>query len=152
MLAGPIADNLSYHYLFWLPLIPIVAATVLTHLFVPESPVRVPGAGQLARGDPDERRARARPGRGQPDVARGTGCRRRRSGCIAAGAVLLALWVRAETRSRQPLVDMRMMRLRGVWTTNIVALLLGFGMYATFFLLPQFVETPTATATGSARR
>ena len=34
-----------------------------------------------------------------------------------------------------------MMRLRGVWTTNLVALLLGFGMYATFFLLPQFVET-----------
>jgi len=49
--------------------------------------------------------------------------------------------VRVETRARQPLVDMRMMRLRGVWTTNLVALLLGFGMYATFFLLPQFVET-----------
>src|SRR4051812_2097983 len=43
VLAGPIADNLSYHYLFWLPLIPIVLATVLTYLFVPESPVRVPG-------------------------------------------------------------------------------------------------------------
>ena len=24
VLAGPIVDNLSYHYLFWLPLIPIV--------------------------------------------------------------------------------------------------------------------------------
>ena len=65
-------------------------------------------------------------------------------GLIAAGVVLLALWVRVETRSRQPLVDMRMMRLRGVWTTNLVALLLGFGMYATFFLLPQFVETRRA--------
>ena len=49
--------------------------------------------------------------------------------------------MRVESRSRQPLVDMRMMRLRGVWTTNLVALLLGFGMYATFFLIPQFVET-----------
>src|SRR5581483_372581 len=29
VLAGPIVDHLSYHYLFWLPLIPIVAATVL---------------------------------------------------------------------------------------------------------------------------
>ena len=43
VLAGPIVDNLSFHYLFWLPLIPIVVATVATHLFVPESPVRVPG-------------------------------------------------------------------------------------------------------------
>ena len=43
ILAGPIADNLSYHYLFWLPLIPIVVATVATHFFVPESPVKVPG-------------------------------------------------------------------------------------------------------------
>ena len=73
----------------------------------------------------------------------GTGCRRRRSVCLAAGLVVLALWVRSETRSRQPLVDMRMMRIRGVWTTNTVALLLGFGMYATFFLVPQFVQTAT---------
>src|SRR5436190_22600532 len=43
VLAGPIVDGLSFRYLFWLPLIPIVLATVLIHLFVPESPVRVPG-------------------------------------------------------------------------------------------------------------
>jgi MFS family permease len=35
-----------------------------------------------------------------------------------------------------------MMRIRGVWTTNAVAALLGFGMYASFILLPQYVETP----------
>src|SRR5579862_2519743 len=42
VLAGPIVDNLSYHYLFWLPLIPLVAATIAIHVFVPESPIRVP--------------------------------------------------------------------------------------------------------------
>ena len=41
-----------------------------------------------------------------------------------------------------------MMRIRGVWTTNAVALLLGFGMYSSFILLPQFVETPTARGYG----
>jgi MFS family permease len=43
---------------------------------------------------------------------------------------------------------MRMMRIRGVWTTNVVALLLGFGMYASFILLPQYVETPADTDYG----
>ena len=49
VLAGPIVDNLSFHYLFWLPLIPTVIATALIHVFVPESPVRVPGTRQGIR-------------------------------------------------------------------------------------------------------
>jgi MFS family permease len=57
--------------------------------------------------------------------------------------VVLVAWVGNETRARDPLVDMRMMRIRGVWTTNAVALLLGFGMYSSFILLPQFVQTPS---------
>ena len=62
--------------------------------------------------------------------------------------MLLAFWVRSESRSDHPLVDMRMMRIRGVWTTNAVALLLGFGMYSSFILVPQFVETPTRAGYG----
>jgi hypothetical protein len=62
--------------------------------------------------------------------------------------VVLVLWVRNETRSANPLVDMRMMRIRGVWTTNAVAMLLGFGMYSSFILLPELVETPTRIGYG----
>jgi MFS family permease len=43
---------------------------------------------------------------------------------------------------------MRMMRIPGVWTTNAVALLLGFGMYASFVLLPELVETPARAGYG----
>ena len=43
VLAGPIVDHLSYHWLFWLPLVPLITVTVLVHLLVPESPIRVPG-------------------------------------------------------------------------------------------------------------
>jgi MFS family permease len=43
---------------------------------------------------------------------------------------------------------MRMMRIRGVWTTNTVALLVGFGMYSSFILLPQYVETPVRAGYG----
>ena len=40
------------------------------------------------------------------------------------------------------------MRLRGVWTTNLTGFLIGFGMYSSFVLIPQFVETPTSTRYG----
>ena len=33
-----------------------------------------------------------------------------------------------------------MMRLRPVWTTNLAALVFGFGMFASFVLVPEFVE------------
>jgi MFS family permease len=67
---------------------------------------------------------------------------------LAAGIGLLVAWVLNEAGSDHPLVDMRMMRIRGVWTTNAVALLLGFGMYASFILLPDYVETPTRIGYG----
>ena len=33
-----------------------------------------------------------------------------------------------------------MMRVRGVWTVNVAAFLVGAGMYSSFVLLPAFVE------------
>src|SRR3954452_14903979 len=43
VLAGPIVDALSYHWLFWLPMILTTLAAVAAHFFVPESPERTPG-------------------------------------------------------------------------------------------------------------
>ena len=65
VLSGPIVDHLSYHYLFWLPLIPIVIATALIQVFVPESPIRVPGRDELGRHGSDVDRARRRADRRQ---------------------------------------------------------------------------------------
>jgi MFS family permease len=64
-------------------------------------------------------------------------------------AVLLAIgWAWAESRSEHPLVDLRMMRLRAVWTTNLVAFLFGIAMYAVFAFLPQFLQTPRSAGYG----
>jgi EmrB/QacA subfamily drug resistance transporter len=147
VLAGPIVDHLSFHYLFWLPLIPVVVATVATHLFVPESPIRVPGRVNWA-GAVLMSVGLAAVLVAVSETANWHWLSAKTLGCIAAGLVLLALWVRSESRSDHPLVDMRMMRIRGVWTTNAVALLLGFGMYSSFILLPQLVETPTRAGYG----
>jgi MFS family permease len=147
VLAGPIVQGLSIHFLFWLPLIALVPAAVAIHLFVPESPVRVLGridwigAGLMSLGLAGVLLAVSQAPVWQwLDV--------KTLALLAAGIVLLGAWVRSETRSDHPLVDMRMMRIRGVWTTNAVALLLGFGMYASFILLPDFVETPAREGYG----
>jgi MFS family permease len=69
-------------------------------------------------------------------------------GLLAVGFAICALWIAIEVRSSEPLVDMTMMRIRGVWTTNLAAFLLGGGMYATFIVIPQFAQLPKSTGFG----
>jgi MFS family permease len=147
VLAGPIVQHLSYHWLFWLPLVAIVAAAVATHLWVPESPIKVPAkvnwlaAALLSLGLVIVLVAISE------TTSWGWGDARTLGG-IAAGALVLAAWTLVELRSRVPLVDMGMMRIHGVWTTNVVAFLVGVGMYSSFILLPQFVQEPRSTGYG----
>jgi MFS family permease len=67
---------------------------------------------------------------------------------FAAGAAVLAAWVASERRSRVPLVDVRILRRRGVWSANVVAVMLGTAMYTTFVLIPQVVREPRSTGFG----
>ena len=147
VLAGPIVDHLSFHYLFWLPLVPLVIATVAIHLLVPESPLRVPGRVNWVAA------ALMSAGLGAVLLAVSKAptwhwLSAKTLTVLAIGVVLLLVWVRSEAASLHPLVDMHMMRIRGVWTTNAVAFLLGFGMYSSFILLPEYVETPARAGYG----
>ena len=147
VLAGPIVNALDYHWLFWLPMILTVVAAVAAVLFVPESPVRTPGRiswlpAVLLSGVAGRAAGRAERG---PGLGLGLG---RVIGLLAAAVVLAVAWVIAELRAATPLIDMEMMRQTAVWTNNLVALLIGVGMYATFAFLPQFVQTPAAAGYG----
>jgi EmrB/QacA subfamily drug resistance transporter len=147
VLAGPIVDVLDYHWLFWLPMILTIVAAVSAVLFVPESPVRTPGriswlpavllSGWLVALLVALSEA--------PAWGWGSG---RVIGLLTAAVVLAAAWILAELRAATPLIDMKMMRRTAVWTNNLVALLLGVGMYATFAFLPEFVQTPPAAGYG----
>jgi MFS family permease len=147
VLAGPILVHLNYHWLFWIPLMMSVAATIATFAFVPESPVRSPGrinwlgavlmSGWLVTGLLAISYAPTW-GWGSTSVLV----------LGAATAVLVAVWVISENRSDSPLVDMKMMRIPAVWSTNLAALLFGFGMFAMFIVLPQFTQTPTHVGYG----
>ncbi|MEY2515348.1 MAG: hypothetical protein QOJ89_2706 [bacterium] len=147
VLAGPIVGALSYHWLFWFPFVLVVIATVATVFFVPESPIKAPGRVNwlgaallsswlvcllvgISQG--------ASWGWSDPRIAV----------LLAAAVVLLGLWIRNEQRAAEPLVDMQMMRIRGVWTVNAAAFLIGAGMFCSFVLIPQFTEMPRAAGFG----
>ena len=147
VLAGPILQHLSFHWLFWIPLAVTSVATVAAIVFIPESTLRAPGdihwlGGALLSGWLVALLVAVSEGSTWHWGSAKT------LGLFILSALLAAAWVRAESRSSHPLVDMKMMRLTGVWTTNAAALLLGFGMYSAFILIPQFVQTPTSTGYG----
>jgi uncharacterized membrane protein (DUF485 family) len=65
-----------------------------------------------------------------------------------AAAIVAVIWVAIEQRSEPPLIDMRKMRLPAAWISNLVALLVGFGIYAFIGFAPQFTQTPTSAGYG----
>ncbi|HEX4291202.1 MAG TPA: MFS transporter [Trebonia sp.] len=147
VLAGPIVNALGWRWLFWIPMIFTAIAAVAAVLIVPESPVRTPGriswlpavllsawlvALLVAVSEASDW------GWGSVKVL----------GLLVAAVVLAAAWVMTELRARTPLIDMKMMRLPAVWTNNVVALLMGVGMYAVFAFLPEFVQTPSSAGYG----
>jgi EmrB/QacA subfamily drug resistance transporter len=147
VLAGPIVDALNFHWLFWIPMIILVVSAVAAHVVVPESRVRTAGrvnwlAAVLLSGWLVALMVAVSEA---PTWGWGSG---KVIGLILAAVVLAIAWVMVEGHSAQPLIDMRMMRIPTVWTTNLVALLLGIGMYAAFAFLPQYLETPTSAGYG----
>jgi EmrB/QacA subfamily drug resistance transporter len=147
VLAGPIVNALGWRWLFWLPGILTAIAAAGAVLFVPQSLVRSPGtiswlpavllSGWLVALLVPLSEASVW-GWASPAVI----------GLFAAAVVLAAAWVWSELRAPTPLIDMKMMRLPAVWTNNLVALLIGVGLYAMFAFLPEFVQTPSAAGYG----
>ncbi|GAB3081389.1 MFS transporter [Nocardioides zeae] len=147
VVAGPIVETLSYHWLFWLPMIATAVGALATAVLVPESPVTERGrlpllpavllAGWLvplllgvSRGNEW--------GWTSPLVL----------GLLCGSFVLTAAWIATERRVAVPLIDMGMMRRRGVWTTNLVSGFVGFGMFSSLGFLPQLLQTPESSGYG----
>ncbi|WP_343973366.1 MFS transporter [Kribbella koreensis] len=147
VLAGPIVQALGWRWLFWIPLVVVTTAAVLVRRYVPESPNRVPGridwlAALLLSGWLIALLLPLSTGRSWGWGSALT------IGLFVTAAVLLVGWITVELRSKNPLIDMRMMRLPAVWTTNLVALLFGAAMFAVYAFVPQFVQIPKAAGFG----
>ena len=147
VLSGIIIEHLDYHWLYWIPMLLALIAIVAVVLVIPESPVRAArginwfGAATMAGWLIAVLVAVSQaPAWGWTSA--------RVMGLFALGMVLFGLWVWSESRSATPLIDMKMMRIRTVWTTNISSLLLSTGMFGMFLLLPQFTQTPPSAGYG----
>lgn len=147
VLGGPIVDAFGYAWLFWLPMIATAVAAAGAAFLVPESPVFTPGrvpatpavllAGWLVCLLLPVSQGTVWGWTSWPVL-----------GLLAAALVLVVVWVRVELRVDVPLIDMTMMRRRGVWTANLVGAGVGFGMFSAYGFLPQLLQTPEEVGYG----
>jgi EmrB/QacA subfamily drug resistance transporter len=145
-LSGVIVDNFDLSWLFWIGLLALPAG-VATWRLVPPSPARERtrvdwrGAAVLSAGL----------------VALLLGITKANAwgwlsastlGLLLVGVVLLTGFVALQRRTRDPLVDIGVLRQRPVLATNVTAFLVGVAMFGSFLLIPQFAETAKSNGYG----
>ncbi|MCF1593076.1 MFS transporter [Streptomyces muensis] len=137
LMAGPIAEGLSRHWMFAIPTIGIVVATLFVHALMPDDP-------------PTRSDARIdRPGLAllsgilltlmlglsmAPELGR-------RPLVLVALVVLLALlvtgWISVERRSPSPMVDLRLVARPAIWSSYAITFAVCVGTAVSMFLVPQ---------------
>ena len=145
--AGPIVQSLNWHWLFWLPAGLIIIALSGAIVGMPESPVRRPGRLDVL-GSVILSVALVSLLLAVSDGQKwGWGSALTLS-LFTLGAIALVVFVRVELRVRQPLIDVRLFTIRGVWTAHVVSLIVGFAMFGVFVLIPPLLELPARTGYG----
>ncbi|AZP18670.1 MFS transporter [Streptomyces aquilus] len=145
--AALIADNFSWHVLFWTSAALGAVAIGLVTVFVPESKVRTGGRFDLV---------------GALGMAAGLVClllaiskgadwgwgSGTTIGLFLAAVVILLAWGFFELRTDQPLVDLRTTARRQVLVTNLASIAVGFAMFAMSLVIPQLLQLPAQTGYG----
>ncbi|MFD6423254.1 MFS transporter [Streptomyces sp. NPDC060198] len=147
VIPGPIVDALDWHWIFWLGLIVILLGIAAVAAFIQESSVRSPGRIDwpgvflLSAGIVALLLAISQGkswGWASVSVI----------GLFVAALVLLAVFWYVETKVREPLIDIELLRRPAVLTSHITALIIGFGMYGAFTLVPLLAQTPSRAGYG----
>jgi len=146
-LAGLIADNFSYRVLFWIGAIGALISVVLVRLLVPEpraareGQVDLPGAVLLGAGLVSL----------ILPLSQGTDwgwTSARTLGLLVLAVLLLGLFTLVETRTGNPLVNLRALASPPVAITNVASIFIGFALFATFVGTATYVQAPAATGYG----
>ncbi|KIF71373.1 MFS transporter [Streptomyces sp. AcH 505] len=147
VIPGPIVDALNWHWIFWLGLVVILLGIAAVAAFIQESALRSPGridwtgvvllsAGVVAL------LLAISEGKSWGWASGGV------IGLFVGAVVLLVVFVYVETKVREPLIDIELLRRPAVLTSHITALIIGFGMYGAFTLVPLLAQTPSKVGYG----
>jgi EmrB/QacA subfamily drug resistance transporter len=147
VLGGVLLDHATWHWVFWAGAASGLVATVGAAIGIPESAVRTPGKvdvrGALVLGLgialPLIAIANANTwGWGSASVL----------GLVAAGIVVLVGWVRLEQRTAEPIAHIPTLARPVVLLTNLASVLVGFGMFGAYVLIPQLLQASESTGYG----
>ena len=145
--AAVVAENLDYHYLFWLATFLSLAAFCAVLAFIPVSTLRTGGrfdfvgATGFAVGLVSLLLA----------ISKGNewGWQSPITLSLLIGGVLVfAVWGFYELRTPDPLVDLRVASRKPVLLTNLASISVGFAFFVTAASLPILLEAPAASGVG----
>lgn len=136
--AGPVAEGLSRHWMFALPTIAVIGATLLVNRLMPQDPpgrsddagVDWPGLVLLSGTLVTLMLVLAL----APDIA---------AQPLVLGALIVVLgafvtgWVAVERRAASPMVDLRMLARPAVWKSCVLTFVICVGTSVPVYLVPQ---------------
>lgn len=142
LLAGPLAEGLSWQWIFAAPTIVIVAASVVVALLMPDdppsehdTPIDWPGVALLSAtllvlmlG------ITAVTGGSMPPLAVG--------GTVVGVAALAAAWVAVERRAVSPMVDLRMLARPVMWSATVLTVAVAASSSMLLVLIPKMFDVP----------
>ena len=139
LVGGAVVSGISWHWIFWLnvPIGLVLAPLALARLdesYGPASKLDLPGLALVSTGLFGIVWGLVRGnslGWGSTEIV----------ASLTLGAVVTALFVLWELRTRQPMLPMRFFRNRTFSLANVSSLLMFFGMFGSIFLLSQFFQT-----------
>lgn len=146
-IAAIVAENLDYHYLFWLAAALSMAAFVAVLAIIPVSTLRTGGAFDVVGGI----------GLAVGLVAILLAISKGNEwgwlspvtlALLIGGAVVFTAWGFYELRTPDALVDLRVASRRPVLLTNLASISVGFAFFVTAASLPILLEAPTASGVG----
>uniref|UniRef100_UPI002F91AEFF MFS transporter n=1 Tax=Streptomyces sp. NBC_01592 TaxID=2975889 RepID=UPI002F91AEFF len=141
--AGPVAEGLSRHWMFALPTIAVIGATILVNRLMPHDPpgrsdgagVDWPGLVLLSGTLVTLMLVLAL----APDLG---------SQPLVLGALILVLaafaigWTAAQRRAASPMVDLRMLARPAVWKSCVLTFVICVGTSVPVYLVPQLFAVP----------
>ncbi|MEU6573455.1 MFS transporter [Streptomyces sp. NPDC046805] len=149
-IAALIADNASWHALFWTSSALSALVIMLVALLVPESQARTGGrfdlVGALGLSVALVSLLLA--------ISRGADwgwSSFTTLGLFATAVVVLLLWGRFELRATTPLVNLRVTARRQVLLTNLASTTFSFAMFTMQMLVPRLMQLPSATGYGMGK-